>query len=113
MIKKELVTELTESEFLRVIDDRKVPLVIVDFFAEWCMPCMMMSPILESIAEKNPKIKFVRINVDDAQELANKYEVSSIPCIIFFKEGKEVDRVTGLVPEDVLREKVEDYLRLE
>ena len=112
MTKKELVSELTQKEFPNVINDKKNKLVIVDFYAEWCMPCVMMTPIFERVAEKNNSIKFCRINVDDAGQLADKYEVSSIPCIIFFKDGEEVDRMDKGVQEEILLEKIHDYLEL-
>jgi thioredoxin 1 len=109
---KEKVVELTQGEFSKTINDKKFPLVIVDFFAEWCFPCTMMAPVFERFAEKNTNVKFAKINVDDAPDLANEYEVSSIPCIIFFKDGEEVDRVIGGVSEDILEEKISDYLKL-
>lgn len=102
---KEKVLELTQSSFQELMKKER-GLVIVDFFAEWCMPCVMMAPVLERLAEKNSKVKFAKINVDDARELADKYEISSIPCIIFFKDGKEIDRITGAVQEDILEDKI-------
>ena len=112
MPKKELVAEITQSEFPNIINDKKNKLVIIDFYAEWCMPCLMMVPIMERMAEKNKGIKFAKINVDDAGNLANEYEVSSIPCIIFFKDGEEVDSIVGSIAEDILKEKIYDYLHL-
>ena len=112
MVRKELVFELTESEFPKVINDKKTPLVIVDFFAEWCMPCVMMGPVFERLSEKNKTVKFCKINVDDAPKISQDYEISSIPCLIFFKDGKQVDRVIGSIAEDLLQEKISDYLLL-
>jgi thioredoxin 1 len=113
MAKKELVAELSQSEFSKAINDKKHKLVIVDFYAEWCFPCTMMAPVMERMAEKNPSIKFAKINMDHAGNLAQEYEISSIPCIIFFKDGKEVDRIAESVSEDILKEKIYDYLKLE
>jgi thioredoxin 1 len=112
MAKNELVFELTQNEFPKVINDKKTPLVIVDFFATWCFPCTMMAPVFHRLAEKYKQVKFAKIDVDDASDLANEYEVSSIPCIVFFKDGKEVDRVIGGVSEEILEEKISDYLKL-
>jgi len=112
MVKKESVFELSESELPKVINDEKTPLVIVDFFAEWCMPCVMMGPVFERLSEKNKKVKFCKINVDDAPKASEKYEISSIPCIVFFKDGEVVDRVVGSIAEDLLQEKIDDYLLL-
>jgi thioredoxin 1 len=109
MAKKETVQELTSKEFSLIIKDKKNSLIICDFYAEWCMPCIMMAPVMESLAERNKKIKFIKINVDEAGALANDYQVTSIPCIVFFKEGEEVDRIVGNVDEAYLEEKIRDY----
>lgn len=74
--------------------------VLVDFNANWCGPCRMMSPILENIAEENDKVKIVSVNIDDEDELAEEYEVGSIPCLVVFKDGKEINRSVGLQPKD-------------
>jgi thioredoxin 1 len=79
--------------------------VLIDFFADWCGPCQVMAPIIERIAQKYPKVKFAKINVDDAQEISTKYEISSIPCFVFFKDGEEVDRVIGGFGQDIFEEK--------
>jgi thioredoxin 1 len=108
MVEKESVSELTASEFSGFIKKNK--LAIVDFYAEWCMPCVMMAPIFESIAEKQKKAVFGKINVDEAEELAREYDATSIPCIVFFKDGKEVDRIVGSVNEEVIEEKIKLFL---
>jgi len=85
----------------------KVP-VVVDFFATWCMPCNILSPILEKMAEKyKGKFLLVKMNVDDAQETSNKYKVSGIPAVKMFRKGKVVDDFVGAVPEDFLKEWIE------
>jgi len=109
MIKKEQVTEITPREFLETIKDKKNPFVIADFYAEWCMPCLMLAPVMENIAEKNKNIKFVKINVDDAGDLSMQYRVSSIPCLIFLKDGKEVDRIENGVSETKVEEKIKAW----
>lgn len=70
-------------------------LVLADFNADWCGPCHMLAPILEEVAKENEKVKIVSINVDDCSELAEEYNVFSIPCLILFKEGKEDKRMVG------------------
>lgn len=114
MTTKEIVQEITERGFLDILKDKKIRLLVVDFYAEWCMPCTMMAPIIESAAEKysGRGIKFAKINVEDAPQLSEKYEISSIPCIIFFKDGKEIDRIKGSINEDELEEKLKSYVRL-
>ena len=62
MIKKDIVSELTSQEFGKLIADKKSPLVIVDFFAEWCMPCVMMGPVIHRLAEKHTRVRFAKVN---------------------------------------------------
>ena len=71
--------------------------VLVDFYADWCGPCKMLSPIIDEIAEENSEIKVVKVNVDDAQDLAMKYQVMSIPTLVVIKNGEEVNRSVGLI----------------
>lgn len=111
-MQKDQVQEITQNEFSKIIKDKKMNLAIIDFFAEWCMPCVMMGPVFQRLSEKYKQVKFAKINVDDAGKLAEEYEISSIPCIVFFKDGEEVDRVTGSISEDLLSEKISDYLKL-
>ena len=76
---------------------------LVDFNADWCGPCQAQKPTLDQLEESaNGKYQIVSVNIDDAPELAEKYEVSSIPCLVLFKDGKEQDRKIGLQPKNVL-----------
>lgn len=92
------VRSITEAEFEEVVLKSETP-VFVDFFATWCGPCKMMSPILEQVSEEVPGVTFVSIDVDEAERLAILYGISSIPCMILFKNGEEADRVVGAVPK--------------
>ena len=80
--------------------------VLIDFYADWCGPCKMFSPIVESVAQENEDIKVVKIDVDNAQDLAMKYQVMSIPTTVIIKDGKEVNRVVGMVSKSDLVEMV-------
>jgi thioredoxin 1 len=96
--------EISQKEFDETINRNSS--VVIDFFAEWCMPCLMIAPVVEELACKLKQVKFARVNVDENRELSSKFGISSIPCIIIFKDGKEVSRVTGALPEEVLEEKI-------
>ena len=72
-------------------------LVLIDFYADWCGPCKMLSPIIDEIAEENSEIKVVKVNADDSQDLAMKYQVMSIPTLVVIKNGEEVNRSVGLI----------------
>ena len=87
-----VTSENFESEVLQ--SDKPV---LIDFYADWCGPCKMLSPIVDEVAEENTDIKVVKINVDNAQDLAMKYQVMSIPTLVVIKEGKEVNRSVGLI----------------
>ena len=92
------VQHITEAEFEEVVVKSETP-VFVDFYATWCGPCKMMSPILEQVSEEVPEVKFAAIDVDEAEALAVKYGISSIPCMVLFKNGEEADRIVGAVPK--------------
>jgi thioredoxin 1 len=84
-----------EEEVLK--SDKKV---LIDFNASWCGPCRMLKPVIDEIAEANDNIKVVSINIDDEEELADNYEVSSIPCLVLLENGKEVKRNVGFMPKE-------------
>lgn len=72
-------------------------LVMVDFYADWCMPCKMLGPILEDVAADNTgKVKVVKLNVDNAHDISSRYGVMGVPSMIFFKNGQEIERIVGL-----------------
>ena len=101
--------EISDQEFNEIVKNGH-KLVVVDFFAEWCMPCLMLSPVIEELAEEMKEVKFVKINVDDNKELAGKYQVSSIPCLILFKDGKEVERLIGNQTQEEIENKINENL---
>lgn len=79
-------------------------LVVVDFNADWCGPCQMLKPMLEQMATENPSVKFVGVNVDQNGELARKYGVMSIPCVVVIKNGQEITRHVGLASKADLQD---------
>ena len=100
MAGKEKVQELSSSEFSKVVSLGK--LVVVSFYTESCMPCLMMDPILGSVADKNPDVSFGRLNIEEESEVAEKYGVANVPCIVFFRGGREDERVMGSATEEQL-----------
>ena len=75
------------------------PIVLLDFYAEWCGPCKMLSPVISEIADERADVKVGKINVDEENELAREYNIYSIPTLVVLKDGKEVKRATGARPK--------------
>ncbi|MBQ7363009.1 MAG: thioredoxin [Clostridia bacterium] len=91
------IKNVTSSNFSEIRDSEKT--VLIDFYASWCGPCRMLSPIIDEIAEERPDITVGKINVDEEQELSREFGIVSIPTVIVLKGGKVVSRVTGARPK--------------
>ena len=95
----------SNDNFAELLESEK--LVIVDFWATWCGPCRMLTPILDEVEEEMPEqIQVVKVNVDDADDVAAQYRIMSIPTLLFFKNGEIVDKTVGAMPKNVLVEKI-------
>ncbi|MBG00668.1 MAG: thioredoxin [Acidimicrobiaceae bacterium] len=106
----EAITILSTTTFDEVIGGSDNP-VLVDFWAEWCGPCKMIAPILEEIAvEQGEKIKIAKLNVDEAADIARRFEVMSIPTLIVFDNGVPTKRIVGAKGKAALIEDLEEYL---
>ncbi len=106
----EAEVDVTGDTFKSEVLDSDIP-VLADFWAEWCVPCRMVEPILEQMAEEyKGKIKVARINVDEEGELASNYNIVSIPTILLFHKGNVAGQQIGAAPRKVLEEIIKEYL---
>ncbi len=101
---------LSEADFDKIISDSKVP-VLVDFWAPWSRSCQFADPILSEIAEeKAGKFVIGKLNVDDCPNIVERYGVTGIPTMIIFKEGKQVKRIAGTLPKQMLEQSIDPYI---
>ena len=105
-----MALEITDSSFQEVVLQSDKP-VLVDFWAPWCGPCRMLSPVIEQLHnEFEGKAVIGKVNVDDNQQTAVEYGIRSIPTLLFFKNGEVVDKLTGVFPKEVIAEKLSAHL---
>ena len=105
-----MALQLNSENFEQEVLKSDLP-VIIDFWAEWCGPCRMLTPTIEALAtEYQGKVKVCKLNVDEANDIAAKYQVMSIPTIIVFNKGKIVKQIVGVVPKEKLEEAVKPYI---
>ncbi|MFA4857795.1 MAG: thioredoxin [Candidatus Margulisiibacteriota bacterium] len=104
-----MAKEISDADFPKEVEQNQ-GVVLVDFWAAWCGPCRMMAPVYEKMAQKYPQIKFCKIDTTQNPQKAMEYGVTGIPCIIVFKNGKEVDRLVGFRPEPVFEQDLQKYL---
>ncbi len=99
----EKVLEVTSDNFKKeVLESEKT--VLIDFYADWCGPCKKLSPIVEEVAGEEENVKFVKMNIDNSEDIAIEYQVMSIPTLVVIKNGKEVDRSVGLIDKSRIKE---------
>ncbi|MGQ9553971.1 MAG: thioredoxin [Anaerolineae bacterium] len=102
--------EVTDSTFVSEVEQATVP-VLVDFWAPWCGPCLMLAPTVEEIAqEQAARLKVVKINVDENSQTATRFQVMSIPTLILFKSGQQVERIVGAMPKAAIVSQIQRHL---
>ena len=102
--------EVTDSTFAEIVEKSKLP-VLVDMWAPWCGPCRMIAPVLEQMAgELAGRLRIAKLNVDENQRTADRFHIQSIPALIIFKDGHEVDRIIGAFPKQEMLRRLEEYI---
>lgn len=106
---EELIAHLDSNTFDNFIKSHKV--AVIDFWAEWCAPCIILAPIIEELAKDYPQVGFGKVNSDENQDIAARYGVMSLPTVIFFKNGEPVDEVIGAVPREEIEIRIKELLK--
>jgi len=105
-----VITHVNKENYDSEVLNSDIP-VIVDFWASWCGPCQMMGPVFEKLSgEYDGKLKFTKLNTDEEPEIAKKYDIMGIPALVVMQKGKEIDRIVGFAPEQVLKQKIDAIL---
>ncbi len=103
------ILELSDENFSAVVE--KQPFIIVDFWAPWCMPCRMLAPVIEALAsDYEGRVLFGKLNTDQNINTALKFGITAIPTLLFFKNGKLIDRITGALSREQLEARIKRYL---
>ncbi len=105
-----MVKKINVDQFKNEVLNEKDKLVFVDFYADWCGPCRLTSPIIEELANELSNVKFVKINVDENSELASQYSIFSIPTFLFFKNGEVVHQMVGANSKQRFIEEINKFL---
>jgi thioredoxin 1 len=104
------LTILNTENFEREVIQSELP-VIIDFWAPWCGPCQLMGPTFEELSEEyEGKLKFAKLNTDEEHALASQFGIQGIPSLVLTKDGKEVGRIVGFAPKEILKQKIEEVL---
>jgi thioredoxin 1 len=110
-LESKTLPHLSSSEFEKEVLKSQVP-TVVDFYADWCGPCRMVSPIIEALSsEYDGRVKFVKVNTDDNPDIAMKYGIMSIPTIIVFKNGQVASTIIGAGPATMYKQKIDTVLK--
>ena len=106
-----VVTKVNSLTFEEEVVKSDIP-VIADFWASWCAPCRMMAPAFEELSKEYAgKLKFIKINTETEQQLSMMYNITGIPCLVVMQNGREIDRIVGFMPKELLKEKIDNILK--
>lgn len=103
--------KISEKEFRDIINNEQ-GLVLIDFYADWCLPCKYLSQVLEKLEKEFKDIRFYKVNVEEARDLVVEYRISSIPTVLFFSKGKVVSGFVGAIPENDVRYEIKRILNV-
>ncbi len=105
-----MIKDVSDQDFQNVVLKSNIP-VLVDFWAPWCAPCKMLSPVIEKLSNVyTDNLSFCKVNVDDAQKVASVYGITGIPTLMTFKNGKKIDQVVGAIPESAIKSMIDEVL---
>jgi thioredoxin 1 len=104
-----MIRTVSDNEFRNKINNSK-GVLLVDFFATWCGPCKILSPVLEDLNSEMRNVEFIKVDVDAASDLADQYKIKTVPTMMIFKRGKLVDTITGFKPKDNIKEILQKHL---
>ena len=101
---------ITESNFSQEVLKSDIP-VLVDFWAPWCGPCKMLSPVIDELAKDYAgKVKICKVNTDENMNLSSQFQITSIPCLILFKNGKPVNKIVGFRPKNDIKQEIDNVI---
>jgi thioredoxin 1 len=100
--------EVTDGTFDNILKDNS--LVVVDCWAPWCGPCRMIAPVIDVLSEEYQNVTFGKLNTDENLDISRKFQIMAIPTLLFFKDGKLVERITGVVPKGHIENMVKKYM---
>ncbi|MCX7647530.1 MAG: thioredoxin [Elusimicrobiales bacterium] len=106
-----MALNITDQEFDKEVIKSAIP-VLVDFWAPWCGPCRMLAPVVDEISkEYEGKVKVVKVNTDENPQSASNYQISAIPTLLFFKDGKVVKELVGVLPKEEIKKVLDEVLK--